>query len=265
MSDAPQLDNVDLNLRLADAESYQGRLKALQDRLTRLQAACFHQRRRAVLVFEGWDASGKGGAIRRLAEKLDPRSYRVHATGKPSDTELNEHYLQRFWRNIPQQGHIAIFDRSWYGRVLVERIEKLASSTAWRRAYREINEFERQLHDDGIVLVKVLLHISQDEQLRRFVERLDNPDKNWKLNEEDLRNRTQANDYRRAYQDMLDNTHTGHAPWTVIPGEHKWYARVAVLEVVVATLERFIEPAVPRLSDAQIRAAKKALGLAPGK
>lgn len=259
---APKLSKVDLSLRLPDADAYQTRLKDLQSRLQRLQSASYHNRHRAVIVFEGWDAAGKGGAIRRMTEKLDPRSYRVHAIGPPNDQERDQHYLQRFWSKIPHHGHLAIFDRSWYGRVLVERVEELADKAAWQRAYGEINAFEQQLHDDGVVIVKLMLHISQEEQLRRFAERLANPRKHWKLTPDDLRNRARADAYRAAFQDMLDRTHKPHARWTLIAGEHKWYARTAAVEAVVTALEGVIDPRLPKLSSREIQAARKALGLA---
>lgn len=257
----PSLKSIDLDKRLADADEYQDRLKTLQGKLTLLQIACFHSHHRVVIVLEGWDASGKGGAIRRMTEKLDPRSYRVHSIGKPSETELQQHYLQRFWTKLPPKGSIAIFDRSWYGRVLVERVEELASPAEWQRAYGEINDFERQLHDDGVVIIKLFLHISQDEQLKRYLERLNNPVKNWKLTAEDLRNRAKAEDYNSAFEDMLEKTSSHFAPWHLIPGNHKWYARTEVLQGVVDSLEKTIDTRIPRHSASEIRAAKKALGL----
>jgi len=185
----------------------------------------------------------------------------VHSIGKPSETELQQHYLQRFWTKLPPKGSIAIFDRSWYGRVLVERVEELASPAEWQRAYGEINDFERQLHDDGVVIIKLFLHISQDEQLKRYLERLNNPVKNWKLTAEDLRNRAKAEDYNSAFEDMLEKTSSHFAPWHLIPGNHKWYARTEVLQGVVDSLEKTIDTRIPRHSASEIRAAKKALGL----
>ncbi len=261
MATTLRLADLDLSLKLDSAETYEQRLKTLQEKLSRLQNAIYHNGERAVIVLEGWDAAGKGGAIRRMVEKLDPRSCRVHPIGKPNPLEARQHYLQRFWQRLPPHGHIAIFDRSWYGRVLVERIEKFAKKAAWRRAYDEINEFEKQLHDDGMVIVKLMVHISQDEQLRRFAERLNNPRKHWKLTDEDLRNRSRAAEYLEAYQDMVDRTHSEWAPWTLIPGDHKWYARVAVLDTVASTLENRVKGDIPRFSDKEIRAAKKKLGL----
>ena len=190
-----KLGTIDLCLRLEDENQYHQRLKAAQKNLAHLQKACYHNGHPVIILLEGWDASGKGGAIRRMTEKLDPRSCKVHPIAAPSPDEINEHYLQRFWRKIPPRGHIAIFDRSWYGRVLVERIEELVSREKWLRAYDEINNFEQLLTDDGFIVVKFFLHISQDEQRRRYLERLGNPEKHWKLTDEDLRNRLKAEDY----------------------------------------------------------------------
>ena len=261
MDKPPRIEDLDLNVKLDSADFYQKQLKELQNRFTKQQNAIFHNHERVVILVEGWDAAGKGGAIRRMVEKLDPRSFRVHPIGKPNDTEAGQHYLQRFWERLPPRGHIAIFDRSWYGRVLVERVENFAKKDEWQRAYGEINDFEKQLSDDGVVVIKLLLHISQEEQLQRFAERLDNPNKHWKLTADDLRNRDRADDYLAAYQDMLDNTHTEWAPWTLIAGEYKWHARLAVLETVVSILERRVKGDVPRFSAKEIRAAKKTLGL----
>lgn len=265
MSKPPSLKSIDLDKRLTDATEYQDKLKTLQGKLALLQIACFHNHHRVVIVLEGWDAGGKGGAIRRMTEKLDARSYRVHPIGKPSDAELQQHYLQRFWDKLPSKGNIAIFDRSWYGRVLVERVEALATASEWQRAYGEISEFERQLHHDGVIIIKLFLHISQDEQLKRYMERLDNPLKNWKLTEEDLRNRARAEDYSSAFQDMLKKTSSDFAPWHLIPGNHKWYARTEALQVVVSTLEKSIDTRLPRHSPSEILAARKALGVTSAK
>lgn len=256
-----RLETVDLTARFADQDTYESQLKALQTALRDLQTACYHNGERVVIVFEGWDASGKGGTIRRLREKLDPRSYRVHPIGRPDEKETGEHYLQRFWRKMPARGEIAIFDRSWYGRVLVERIEALARDDEWQRAYGEINEFERTLADDGVVIIKLFMHISQREQLRRFEERLDNPRKHWKLTGDDLRNRARADDYRLAYEEMFALTDSHYAPWLLVPGDHKWYARTRALQLIVHRLEQTIDTRIPRFSADEIRAAKKQLGL----
>ena len=265
MSKTPILKGIDLDKHLADADEYQDKLKTLQGKLALLQIACFHNHHRVVIVLEGWDASGKGGAIRRMTEKLDPRSHRVHPIGKPSEAELQQHYLQRFWDKLPAKGNIAIFDRSWYGRVLVERVEELATTSEWQRAYGEIGNFERQLHDDGVIVIKLFLHISQDEQLKRYLERLNNPLKNWKLTPDDLRNRARADDYNSAFQDMLKKTSSNFAPWHLIPGNHKWYARTEVLQRVVETLENTIDTRIPCHSASEIRAAQKALRVTSAK
>jgi len=254
-----RLKDIDLSKKLKDKDEYETSLNKLQNRIRDLQNACFHNGQRIVILFEGWDASGKGGAIRRLTEKLDPRSCRVYPVGKPDDREHKEHYLQRFWRRIPPRGHIAIFDRSWYGRVLVERIEGFATADEWQRAYDEINRFETTLSDDGIVIIKLFLHISQEEQLKRYMERLDNPKKHWKFTEDDLRNRSRAEDYKSAYEDMINKTNRKNAPWLPIPGEHKWFARVNVLENVCNLLEGAIDTRIPKYSKDEIEQTKALL------
>ncbi len=258
-----RLDAVDLDLHLRDQGTYREVLDGLQSRLRDLQTACYHNGYRAVILFEGWDASGKGGTIRRLREKLDPRSYRVHPIAEPDERESREHYLQRFWTRLPRRGEIAVFDRSWYGRVLVERVEELVEEAAWQRAYEEINQFEAMLVDDGIVLIKLFMHISQTEQLRRFAERLDNPRKHWKLTSQDIRNRERADDYRRAYEDMFVRTHTDAAPWHLVAAEHKWYGRTRALEIIVERLQQGIDTRIPVFSEQAIREAKQQLGLEP--
>jgi polyphosphate kinase 2 (PPK2 family) len=195
------------------------------------------QQRPVVLVFEGWDASGKGGAVQRITAQLDPRGYVVHAIAAPAGDDKSHHYLYRFWRRLPPRGQIDIFDRSWYGRVLVERVEGFARSDEWQRAYAEINEFERQLVDFGTVMLKFWMHISPDEQLRRFEARQSVPYKAWKLTDEDWRNRDKWPDYQRAADDMIVRTSTPSAPWTVVEGEDKRFARIKVLETVVRRLE----------------------------
>ncbi len=234
------LETVDLTKRLAPDE-YRTRLIALQVRLGELGYQVYVQGRPLIIAFEGWDAAGKGGAIRRLTERLDPRGYVVHAISAPRGDDAEHPYLWRFWRRLPEAGQIAIFDRTWYGRVLVERIEGFCTEDEWRRAYREINQFERQLVDFGTILVKFWLHVSQDEQLRRFEERRDTPYKSWKLTDEDWRNRDKWDLYTEAVEDMLLKTSTTVAPWTVVPANDKLYARVHVLQTVVDTLERQLD------------------------
>ncbi|MDY6785803.1 MAG: polyphosphate:AMP phosphotransferase [Cyanobacteriota bacterium] len=230
------LARVDLELALPSDE-YKQRLRAAQLQLLKLQRSIHEQSIPVILLFEGWDAGGKGGAIKRLTDSLDPRSYKVNTYSAPTDEEKRHHYLWRFWRTLPPAGTIGICDRSWYGRVLVERVEGLATDLQWRRAYREINEFEAQLCASGCVLVKFWLHISPDEQLRRFEARRDNPFKAYKLTEEDWRNREKWSLYEVAVNQAIARTHTPVAPWTVVPGNDKNYARVFVIETAIAAIE----------------------------
>ncbi len=230
------LETVDLSQRLTPDE-YKVRLIKAQVRLAQLGFQVYKQQRPVIMAFEGWDAAGKGGAIRRLTERLDPRGYVVHAISAPKGDDAEHHYLWRFWRRLPEAGQIAIFDRTWYGRVLVERIEGFCSEEEWRRAYREINEFERQLVDFGTILVKFWMHIGQEEQLERFELRQKTPYKAWKLTDEDWRNREKWEPYVEAVEDMLLKTSTTGSPWTVVPANDKLYARVNVLETVVDALE----------------------------
>ena len=213
-----------------ELERYQGRLNLLQ---RKAQAAGISM----ILVFEGWDAAGKGGAIRRLTGALDAPSYQVIPIGAPTDEERAQHYLWRFWRHLSRAGRITIFDRSWYGRVLVERVERFATEQEWTRAYSEINEFEEQLVDHGIVLVKYWIHISADEQLRRFKEREKAPYKKWKLTDEDWRNRDKWADYERAVNDMVERTSTRLAPWTLVEGNDKYFARLKVLKTACRSIK----------------------------
>src|SRR5882672_5475355 len=185
MSKKIRLDHLAEPAPFADKAAYERKLAKLQLKMLSIQQTYFHENRRAVIAFEGWDAAGKGGAIRRLTEKLDPRGFHVWPIGPPTPEEQGRHYLYRFWNKLPERGQLAIFDRTWYGRVLVERVERLIKKPVWKRAYDEINEFERMLIDDGVRVVKIFLHITPDEQLRRFAERLNNPYKRWKLTDSD--------------------------------------------------------------------------------
>jgi polyphosphate:AMP phosphotransferase len=234
------LDQVDLSLTV-DRDEYDRQLDDLQERLFRLEHELYVARIPAVIVYEGWDAAGKGGNIRRLTGGLDPRGYEVVPVGPPNEEEKVRPYLWRFWRNVPKAGHIAIFDRSWYGRVLVERVEGYCSEEEWRRAYREITEFERQLVDFGTVLVKFWLHIDPEEQLRRFQAREQTPHKKWKITADDWRNREKWQQYRVAVVDMLQRTSTTHAPWTVLEANDKRYARIKALRTVADALQRALE------------------------
>ncbi|MBN2306221.1 MAG: hypothetical protein JXQ72_17190 [Anaerolineae bacterium] len=252
----PMLETIDLTQCLTPAD-YKTRLTALQVRLSKLGFQVYQQQRPVILAFEGWDAAGKGGAIRRVTERLDPRGYVVHAISAPKGDDAEHHYLWRFWRRLPEAGQIAIFDRTWYGRVLVERIEGFASEDEWWRAYREINQFERKLVDYGTILVKFWLHISQEEQLARFEGRRDTAYKSWKLTDEDWRNREKWGDYVAAVEDMLLKTSTTIAPWTVVPSNDKLFARVYVLQTVVNALERGLDLSFEASQDATSKPKKK--------
>jgi AMP-polyphosphate phosphotransferase len=237
-----RLDELDLSLKLSRDEEA-ARLDAAQTRLLQLRLVlggligdqglgpplC--------VVFEGWDASGKGGAIKRLVAPLDPRHVRVRQFSAPTPDEKRHHWLWRFWPALPGWGGMAVLDRSWYGRVLVERVEGFASEDAWRRAYEEIREFERMLVMEGMVLVKLWLHVSDEEQLKRFEARAKDPLKSWKLTDEDWRNRKRRPGYEAAIEDMVAETSTDHAPWTLVEGDSKRYARVKVVETVIAAAE----------------------------
>jgi polyphosphate kinase 2 (PPK2 family) len=230
------LDRLDLTLSL-DRDAYDEQLDALQDRLFQLEHELYVARIPAVIVYEGVDAGGKGGNIKRLTRGLDPRGYEVIPIAAPTKEELAHHYLRRFWECVPKAGHITIFDRSWYGRVLVERVEGFCTQTEWRKAYREINEFERQLADFGTVIVKFWLHISRKEQLQRFRAREQTPHKQWKITDEDWRNRKKWRQYEVAILDMLKRTSTTYAPWTILEANCKLYARVKALRTVADALE----------------------------
>jgi polyphosphate:AMP phosphotransferase len=225
------LERVDLSKRL-DKDEYHQKLEKQQSKMYTLGQKAFEQGLASVLVFEGWDAAGKGGTIRRLVKALDPRDYRMISIAAPTDEEMARHYLWRFWRHVPGRGRCRIFDRSWYGRVLVERIEGFASEVEWRRAYREINEFEEQLIKHGILLLKFWLHIDADEQLARFRAREGTPYKQHKMSPEDWRNRERWDAYEHAVNKMVQRTSTEYAPWHLIPANDKRYARVKVLKTV---------------------------------
>lgn len=230
------LSQVDITQSLS-REEYKEQLREEQTRLRELQLEIYQQQIPVLVVFEGWDAAGKGGAIKRLTDVLDPRSYIVSPFAAPTDEEKAHHYLWRFWRRLPPPGKIGIFDRSWYGRVLVERVEGYASETSWRQAYKEINEFEEQLTSAGYVLVKLWLHISSDEQLRRFEDRQQNPFKNYKITAEDWRNRQKEPFYYVAINQMIQRTSTPAAPWSIVAGNDKYYARVKVIQMVIQAIE----------------------------
>lgn len=237
---SPRLADADLSLCLAP-EDYREQLKALQKKLTKLHNEVYRKRIPVVICYEGWDAAGKGGNIRRLAYPLDPRGFDVFPIASPTGPEKARHFLWRFWTRLPRTGRIAIFDRTWYGRVMVERIEGYCSEADWRRAYNEINEFEQELSDFGAVVLKFWLHIDQETQLARFTQRQNSPEKVWKITEEDWRNREKWDQYEAAVNDMLERTSTEFAPWHVIESNDKLYARIKVLRIVADALERAVD------------------------
>lgn len=236
------LSQLDMSHKL-DKKDYETRLVAQQARLHLLHLRAKEQKISSVLVFEGPDAAGKGGAIRRIAAALDPRNYQVHGIAAPTEEEKAQHYLWRFWRRLSRAGLITLFDRSWYGRVLVERIEGYAGEDEWRRSYGEINDFETQLVEHGVVVVKFWIHITKDEQLARFKAREKTPYKRWKLTDEDWKNRDRWDDYEHAVNDMVQYTSTSMAPWTFVEGNDKRYARLKVVETYCDRLEAVLEQA----------------------
>jgi polyphosphate kinase 2 (PPK2 family) len=227
------LSELDLTKQVENKSDYRDRVQEVQLNLLHFQRKILESKRNVVLVFEGPDAAGKGGVIKRITEKLDPRVIRVYAVVKPTEEEYRHHYLWRFWTKMPSQGEIAIFDRSWYGRVLVERVEGFCSDKEWRRAYEEINSMERVLVDSGTILLKFYLHISKEEQLRRFEQRAADPYKHWKISDEDWRNRRRWKEHIEAAEEMFAQTWTKTAPWHLIESEFKWYARLKVLKAIV--------------------------------
>lgn len=226
----------DLEHKSVEEDDYKPQLKEAQLELLNFQRELTETRSSLILVFEGPDAAGKGGAIKRIVERLDPRLIRVHSIVKPTEEEYQRHYLWRFWNKLPPYGHMTIFDRSWYGRVLVERVEGFATEKEWKRAYKEINDFEKLLADDGAIILKFYLHISKDEQLYRFKRREADPYKHWKINDEDWRNRKKWDDHNAAAEDMFEKTSTDIAPWHVVPANFKWFARVRVVRLIADAL-----------------------------
>lgn len=230
------LDSLDLSQKIDD-ETYERELEQLQGRMNRLSRRVQKRQRGVLMLFEGWDAAGKGGAIRRVTGALDARAYRVIPIAAPTDEERAHHYLWRFWRHLPRLGKFTIYDRSWYGRVLVERVEGFASERAWMRAYKEINDFEEQLVEKGIIVLKYWMHISRDEQLRRFQEREREAYKQYKIGPDDYRNRAKTNAYEGAANDMIERTSTEYAPWILVEAEDKRFARIKVLREACARIE----------------------------
>jgi AMP-polyphosphate phosphotransferase len=257
-----------VNIRLADFEAdiamdraeYERALLALQQQLELIQAAYINQGLKAAIAIEGWDAAGKGGLISRLIGTLDHRFTKVWSIGAPTREEAAHHYLWRFWQRLPGAREIAVFDRSWYGRVLVERVDKLTAKPDWQRAYDEINAFEALHLADGMRIVKLFLHITQDEQDKRLKERLETPWKRWKTGMDDYHNRSMWADYMDAYHDMFERTSTKAAPWTVIAANDKKTARIKGIEAVIAALSEGVDLAYPPADPALVAVASKALG-----
>lgn len=241
------LNTVDMNQALT-REEYKAQLKPLQVKLQALGHILYERKRSLIIVFEGWDAAGKGGAIKRLIEQVDSRGYEVFPIASPAGEDRTHHYLWRFWRRLKpaQEKQIQIFDRSWYGRVMVERVEGFCAEADWKRAYREINDFERQLVNAGMILAKFWLEITPEEQLNRFNERQGNPAREWKLTDEDWRNREKRPKYEPAIEEMLLKTSTLVAPWTVIEANDKLFARIKVLRTVVNTLTKALDVDLPK-------------------
>ncbi len=236
-----------------DAKTYGECAQAKQSELMLLQQAIYKTGKKIVLAIEGTDSAGKGGMIKRLTEYMDPRGVQVFPIGAPSPEEISQHYMQRFWQRLPQPGHIAIFDRSWYGRVLIERVEKLTPKQDWSRAYDQINQFEKTLIDDDIIVIKLFLTIDKNEQKRRLIARLNNPDKYWKITPADITSREYWAAYQRAYQDMLERCNTKHAPWHVVAANSKHYARLACMDVVLTELRQHINLKKIELIDQDFR------------
>jgi polyphosphate kinase 2 (PPK2 family) len=257
------LEKIDLSQSLTRDEYIQGKTR-YQLQLRELAYQLYVQKRTLVIVYEGWDAGGKGGNIKRVTERLDPRGYEVFPIAAPRGEDATHHYLWRFWRRLrpPDEKQILIFDRTWYGRVMVERIEGFCTEEEWKRAYREINEFERQLADYGMILAKFWIHISQEEQLSRFEARRVTAYKSWKLTDEDWRNRDKWDQYERAVGDMLLRTSTLTAPWTIVEGNDKWFARVKTLRTLVDVLSKELDyqPLEPQVVDTQFEKGEGDMG-----
>ncbi len=257
-------------IRLSDYEKgekfhgdYDKELHKLQQRMERVQVAHIVHDRRSVIAFEGWDAAGKGGIIKRLTALLDPRYYQVWPISAPTAEEKDRHFLWRFWRKLPAGKNIGIFDRSWYGRVLVERIEGFCSHAEWKRAYDEINEFEAQQIDAGTNFIKLFIHVTQESQDRQLAQRLDTPWKRWKTGLEDYRNRNKRDEYLEAMHDMFRQTNTRWAPWTVIDGNDRKSARIAALTAIIERLEQMVPMEMPEPDPEVVRLAQEAYGYKP--
>jgi len=257
VAERPKLTAITEYPRVGFAD-YERRLQSMQSTMQSIQQSYLGTRERAVVVLEGWDTAGKGGIVRRLGWAMDPRSFKVYPIAAPLPHEQGRHYLQRFWEKLPELGQIVVFDRSWYGRVLVERVEGFASKRQWQRGYNEINQFERMMVVDGIRIAKCFLHITPAEQVSRFNDRLTNPFKRWKLSYEDFRNRSRWAEYEIAIEDMMEKTSTKEAPWFLVPANDKLYGRLAVFTVLVDLLGKGLR-LKPRPLDPKIAEMAKQL------
>ncbi|WP_295143175.1 polyphosphate kinase [uncultured Reyranella sp.] len=261
----PRLDKIEMIDSPIDKESYEDQLGKLQQRLLDLHIHHLRTGGRVMIAIDGWDAAGKGGLIERMMAGLEPKSIQVWRIGAPTPEEQGRHYLWRFWTRLPTPGNWAIFDRTWYGRVLVERIEGFCDKAQWKRAYREINEFERQLTDDGVHIVKLLVHVSAEEQKKRMIERLEKPSKHYKIGLEDFRNIARRKQYLDAYDDMLEHTDTDCAPWHVIATDEKMHARLKGLQIVADRLGKGVKIEDRALDPRIAEAAYEMWGWRPGK
>jgi polyphosphate kinase 2 (PPK2 family) len=246
------------------AGDYDAELADLQLRLAKVQVAHIIHGRRSVIMMEGWDAAGKGGIIKRMTAEWDPRYYQVHPISAPTEEEKDHHFLWRFWTRLPASRNIAIFDRSWYGRVLVERVEGYCTKAEWKRAYDEINEFEAQQIGAGTNFIKLFVHITQEDQDKQLAERLDTPWKRWKTGADDYRNRARRAEYLDALHDMFKHTDTRWAPWHVIDNSHRKAGRIAALRYVAKTLEKLVPMDMPDADPAVVKLARDAFGYRPG-
>ena len=237
----PKLSEIPLENKSLSDEEYKEQLSKLQNHLKELHNRLYRKKVPVVIVYEGWDAAGKGGNIKRITEALDPRGFEVQPIASPEPHEKARHYLWRFWMRLPKTGHIAIFDRSWYGRVMVERLEGFCSENDWKRAYNEMNEFEKELHDWGAVIIKFWVQIDKDTQLARFTDRQNTPEKQWKITDEDWRNREKWDEYEVAVNEMIRKTSTTFAPWHILESVDKKYARIKALKIVIEELEKVLK------------------------
>jgi polyphosphate kinase 2 (PPK2 family) len=265
MSKWPSLDKIEIDDPAIDDDTYEHRLKKLQNRLLDLQVHHLRTGGRAIIGLDGWDAAGKGGLIQRMVFGLEPRSLQVWRIGAPTAEEQGRHFLWRFWQRVPAPRNWAVFDRTWYGRVLVERIEGFCSKAEWQRAYREINEFERTLSDSGVRFIKLLVHVSEEEQRKRMIRRLEKPHKRYKVGLEDFRNIAKRKQYVEAYTDMLDKTDTDHAPWHVIAHDDKRLARLEGLEIIADILGKGVKLTEQELDPEVAAEAYKLWGWKPKK